>query len=192
MRRHLIATAAVLGIAAAATAPIPPAGAQSADGGPAASETPAEARPGKPPDISRIVIRRPKGDVVEPSRYDRGLVVTRGMGGHFLLRGAVNGHQVRFMFDTGASSVVLTHKDAIAAGVPVERLRFELPVMTANGIARVAPLTIRNLSVGTITLANVRAMVAPPGRLDVSLLGNSFLDRLGSFTVDGDRLVLRP
>ena len=191
MRRHLVSTAAVLAIAAAA--PATPAAAQSASGQPAASDTPAaQARPAKQPDVSRIIIHRPKGDVVEPANYGRGLVVTRGMGGHFLLRGTVNGHPVRFMFDTGASSVVLTHKDAIAAGVPVDRLRFELPVMTANGISRVAPLIIRDMRVGTITLANVPAMVAPPGRLDVSLLGNSFLDRLGSFTVDGDRLLLRP
>jgi clan AA aspartic protease (TIGR02281 family) len=190
MRRHLVATAAVHAIAAAAAAP--PAGAQSVGGGPAESETPAESRPAKPPDVSRIIVRRPKGDIVEPSRYGRGLVVTRGMGGHFLLRGTVDGHPVRFMFDTGASSVVLTHKDAVAAGVPVDRLRFELPVMTANGIARVAPLTIERLSVGTITLADVRAMVAPPGRLDISLRGNSGLNRLGSFTGDGNRHELRP
>lgn len=124
---------------------------------------------------------------------DGGEVVFRRMrGGHFLLDGEVNGHTVEFLFDTGASTVVLTPEDAAAAGIPVKLLNYSLPVVTANGTSYVAPTRISELTVGPIRVTNVRAAVAPRGTLTMSLLGNTFLDRLNGYQVTRDRLVLTP
>lgn len=120
------------------------------------------------------------------------VVVSRGVGGHFVLDGSVGGTSVEFVFDTGASTVVLTAEDAGRAGYDLETLDFRLPASTAAGMTVVAPVRIDELSVGGIRMRGVRAAVARPGNLQTSLLGMSFLDRLGGYNVRRDRLVLIP
>jgi aspartyl protease family protein len=48
------------------------------------------------------------------------------------------------------------------------------------------------VAAGPIVRRNVRGLVAPAGALDQSLLGMSFLDTLTSYSVAGDRLILKP
>jgi aspartyl protease family protein len=50
---------------------------------------------------------------------------------------------------------------------------------------------IRSLAIGEISRSNVPALIAQPGLINTSLLGMSFLGRLSSFEVRGDRLILR-
>ena len=95
------------------------------------------------------------------------------------------------IFDTGASSVVLTHAAAKAAGLPLEVLNYSVNVDTANGRTRAAPVTLATIAVGGIVEREVSALIAQPGQLRVSLLGMSFLNRLAGWEVRGDRLVLR-
>ncbi|HST93799.1 MAG TPA: retroviral-like aspartic protease family protein, partial [Microvirga sp.] len=54
-----------------------------------------------------------------------------------------------------------------------------------------APLVIDSLSVGPITARNVRALIARSGVLHANLLGMTFLERLASYEVRGNRLILR-
>ncbi|MDR3494631.1 MAG: TIGR02281 family clan AA aspartic protease [Ancalomicrobiaceae bacterium] len=117
--------------------------------------------------------------------------VVRGSDGHFHLSAGINGATIDLMLDTGASSVVLTYRDALAAGLDPERLSFTAEVSTANGVTSAAPITLDTLTIGDIALDRVPALVARPGALTTSLLGNSVLNRLASFTIEGDRLVLR-
>lgn len=118
--------------------------------------------------------------------------VGRDSSGHFRLNGTVNGASVRFLVDTGATSVVLTAEDARAAGFPANTLSYSVPVSTANGRALVAPIQLQEIRLGSIRLGHVRALAARPGDLDTSLLGMSALSRLSSWRVEGDRLVLVP
>ncbi len=120
------------------------------------------------------------------------VVVRRSVGGQFMLNGAVDGEEIRFMFDTGASAVVLAATDAARAGIDPASLDYRLPVMTAAGVTEVAPVRLNNVSIGDINLTGVRAAVAKPGELDVSLLGMTFLNRITGFEVRRDRLVLIP
>lgn len=120
------------------------------------------------------------------------VVVHRAFGGHFELSGAVNGAPVDFLFDTGASAVVLSADDAARAGFDPASLDYRLPVMTASGMTRVAPVRLSEVSVGNITLTGVRAAVARRGDLDTSLLGLTFLNRLDGYEVRRDRLILHP
>ena len=64
-----------------------------------------------------------------------------------------------------------------------------MQVDTANGRTRAAPVTLDRLAVGGIVERAVPALIAQPGQLKTSLLGMSFLNRLESWEVRGDRLV---
>lgn len=112
-------------------------------------------------------------------------------GGEFHVRTQVNGASVPMVLDTGASAVVLTHEAAKLAGLPLEVLSYSVTVETANGRTRAAAITLDRVAVGGIVERQVPALVAQPGQLKTSLLGMSFLSRLESWEVRGDRLVLR-
>ena len=71
------------------------------------------------------------------------------------------------------------------------RLRFSVPVQTANGLAYAAPVRLAVVNIGNITLSNVEALVAQPGVLKESLLGMSFLSRLRSYEFSGQYLTFR-
>src|SRR5690606_15255217 len=114
----------------------------------------------------------------------------RGLDGHFTVAADVNGTRMPLLFDTGASAVVLTYRDAQRAGIDVSGLSFTMPVMTANGTGRAAVVTLDRMEIGGIARRNVRAFVAEAGALQGSLLGMTFLETLTSYTVAGSRLEL--
>jgi aspartyl protease family protein len=121
----------------------------------------------------------------------RTVEVSRGQGGNFVVVTQVNGARMPMILDSGASSVVLTHDAAKAAGLPLEMLSYSVAVDTANGRTRAAPVTLQSIAVGGLVEREVAALIAQPGQLRQSLLGMSFLNRLQSWEVRGDRLVLR-
>jgi aspartyl protease family protein len=108
--------------------------------------------------------------------------------GHVVLEGAANGAPVRFLVDTGATLVALTTKDAEAAGITRGELVFDHSVSTANGIARVATIRLRELRVGQFSVSDVPAVVVE--QLNISLLGQSFLNRLDSYEMRDGVLTL--
>ncbi len=117
--------------------------------------------------------------------------VVRTPGGEFTVRADVNGRRISMLVDTGATSVVLTPEAAKLAGLPVDLLKYDVPIETAKGRGRAASVTLDRLAVGNIVERRVPALVSEPGDLKTSLLGMSFLNRLESFEVRGGRLVLR-
>lgn len=114
----------------------------------------------------------------------------RSFGGSFRINTMVNGHATHMIFDTGASAVVLTQSDARAAGLPVDRLAYVVPVQTANGTGRAALVVLDTIVIGDITRTNIRAYVADDGALETSLLGMTFLETLSGYSVTQDDLVL--
>jgi aspartyl protease family protein len=121
----------------------------------------------------------------------RTVAVARTNAGDFAITAEINGARVAMVLDTGASSVVLTRDDAKAAGLPLEVLQYTVTIDTANGRTRAAPVTLDRLAIGSLAERSVNALVAQPGQLKTSLLGMSFLNRLRSWEVSGDRLLLR-
>ena len=117
--------------------------------------------------------------------------ISRGRGGEFQIATQVNGASVPMVLDTGATAVVLTQEAAKAAGLPLSMLSYDVNVETANGRARAASVTLDRVTVGSIVERSVPALIAQPGQLKRSLLGMSFLNRLQSWEVRGERLVLR-
>ena len=116
--------------------------------------------------------------------------IPRGQGGEFSLKARINGVSAPMVIDTGATSVVLTWETAKAIGVPVEMLEYDVDLETAGGHAKAARLTLDRLSVGKLTEKSVPALVVPRGHMKTNLLGMSFLDRLESWGVRSDRLML--
>ncbi len=124
-------------------------------------------------------------------RSERSVEIVRGRGGDFQVAAQVNGTRVAMALDTGASTVVLTQDAAKAAGLPLELLSYDVQIDTANGRTRAASVTLDRITVGEIVERKVPALVAQPGLLRVSLLGMTFLNRLESWEVRGDKLVMR-
>jgi aspartyl protease family protein len=121
----------------------------------------------------------------------RMIEVVRGQTGDFSVHTSINGARIAMVLDTGASSVVLTQDAARAAGLPIAMLAYTVNVDTANGRTRAAPVTLDRVVIGGLTERAVPALVAQPGQLKNNLLGMSFLNRLESWEVRGDKLRMR-
>jgi aspartyl protease family protein len=97
--------------------------------------------------------------------------------GHFTTIGTVNGVSLRFMVDTGATSVVLSSADARRIGINYLSGSASF-TQTANGVVPVYNVKLDSLRVGDIVLNNVDASVIEGDRLPIALLGMSFLSRM--------------
>lgn len=118
------------------------------------------------------------------------VTVRRDDNGHFYVPGRINGREVRMMVDTGASRLVLSADDAIEAGIDIGSLSYSHAVNTANGGTMTAPVMLQRVAVGSIERTRVPAWVARDGDLDESLLGLSFLDRLGGIEIRRDSMTM--
>jgi aspartyl protease family protein len=123
--------------------------------------------------------------------HGRNAEVVRGRRGDFAVAVHINGAKVAMVIDTGATAVVLTQEAARAAGLPIEVLDYTVKLDTANGRTRAAPVTLDRLAVGNLTERQVPALVVQHGQLHNNLLGMSFLNRLESWEVRGDKLRMR-
>jgi aspartyl protease family protein len=84
--------------------------------------------------------------------------------------------------------VVLSMRDAAAAGISRASLDFSIKTQTANGIGRAAPITLRELRIGQFSASDVPAAVVE--NLRISLLGQTFLKRLESYEMRDGTLTL--
>jgi aspartyl protease family protein len=141
----------------------------------------------------RDVVNRVLAELVPGRAAARGRTVelARTGAGDFQVATQVNGARVPMVLDTGASSVMLTRDAAIAAGLPVEMIKYNVNVETANGRTYAAAAIIDRIAVGGIVERAVPALIAQPGTLKTSLLGMSFLSRLDGWEVRGDKVVMR-
>lgn len=120
---------------------------------------------------------------------ERTISFNRADDGHFYARLSVNGEEIPFMIDTGATNLTLTRHAAAVIGFDVSDLAYTQQFQTANGTVRGAPVTLDSVVIGPIEDRNVLAFVNA-GDLHISLLGMSYLKRFRSYRVDGNRMVL--
>jgi len=125
-----------------------------------------------------------------PSSAGRTVELKAGAYGHFHVRAEINGQPISVMVDTGASIVALSFEDARAIGIYVRDSDFTHRVSTANGFARIAPVTIDRITVGDIMVRDVSGAVMEAGKLGTTLLGMSFLSRLQRVDIRSGMLVL--
>ena len=123
-----------------------------------------------------------------PIEEGREVRIPIGDDGHYWAWAKLNGHDVRFMVDSGASVTTVSRATAQAAGVPIGTER--TIVSTANGRTWVTRGQADSLEVGSIRRVGVRVDVNEPD--DTNLLGMNFLASLQGWGVEGNYLVLRP
>ncbi|HVV93458.1 MAG TPA: TIGR02281 family clan AA aspartic protease [Hyphomicrobiales bacterium] len=117
-------------------------------------------------------------------------VIDADAAGHYRAQVRVDDRLLDMIVDTGASTVVLRYEDAERLGLAGDAAAFDVKVMTANGEARAARVTLDSVGIGGITLYAVPALVAAPGALGINLLGMSALRRLSRVEARQGQLVL--
>jgi aspartyl protease family protein len=122
---------------------------------------------------------------------DGTLRVPQGEDGHFYVDARINGHTVRLLVDSGATTTSLSVATAKAAGLEVDMDGFPVIVDTANGTAEARRARVRQFDVGPIKRSDFPVLVAE-GLGDGNLIGMNFLSTLKSWRVEGNVLVLNP
>jgi aspartyl protease family protein len=112
----------------------------------------------------------------------------RAPDGHYYASLVLNGTEVRFMADTGATNMVLSQQDARRIGIDPDTLIYLAEAQTANGTVRTARVTLDSVELGPLRDATFQAWVTD-GEMEGSLLG---MDYLGLFRIEiaGDRMIL--
>tara|TARA_R110002096_G_scaffold257381_1_gene450926 strand:- start:278847 stop:279368 length:522 start_codon:yes stop_codon:yes gene_type:complete len=148
-------------------------------------------------DIARLVgnqMRLSEGADSKPIRSDANVVHSLEIpiknDGHYWIDMNVNNNRVRFIVDTGASYVTLSHTDAEKLNLHLFENDYNVTVNTAAGRTTMAEVTLDTVSIGVIELYEVRAFVAREGMLAVSLLGMNYLNRLDRFEFRDQKLII--
>ncbi|MBO0662100.1 TIGR02281 family clan AA aspartic protease [Jiella sp. CQZ9-1] len=142
---------------------------------------------------NRVLAVLMPGSVVALGETDGGrrrFMATRSADGHFYLNGKIDGKPTSFIVDTGASVVAMDSAMADSLGIDTAKLHFTNEVMTANGVAKAAPVRLHSVTIGGITRHGVQGAVTEGVGLGTVLLGMSFLGTLTSYDFRRDRLVL--
>ena len=127
--------------------------------------------------------------VTNPSEPPKETQLERTESGHFYTYATVNGQLVKFVVDTGADVVALTPEDAERAGVKFNPAEFEVVAEGAGGPVRGQDVRIDSIEVDGKLVNDVRGVVLENSRK--SLLGQSYLSRMGEVQMRGDTMVLR-
>ncbi len=115
------------------------------------------------------------GDASASSNASVTLYASRG--GHFVSDCKINGATLKFLIDTGATTVALNSGDAKFANIDYKKGE-PVQVSTANGVVTAYRVTIANLKIGGITLSQVEGNVLEGGFPSVVLMGMSALNRM--------------
>lgn len=143
---------------------------------------------------------RPVGVVSAQSAVATPAIVAPGLGrvetiapdrfGQFSTAIEVEGLLLPVVVDTGAYMVCINYDEADRLGYRPLPSDFRSILNTANGQVAYAKIALREVRLGTITVRDVEALVAPRGALGRGLLGMNFLKKLSSFSTEGGRLIL--
>ena len=135
------------------------------------------------PDIRNAI--SPEARMLDGNRIE----VPVGNDGHYHLTAQVNDVSVRFVIDTGASSIALGPRDAERVGIDPANLAYIGEAQTANGTVQTAPVRLDSVAIGDIRDEGVPAMVLRTD-LDQSLMGMSYLSRFARVSIEAGRLIL--
>ena len=119
----------------------------------------------------------------------QGTTLDRGPDGHFYADAQVNGVTVHFLVDTGASGVALSATDAKRVGLPFFQTEFTAVGKGASGEVRGKLVTLDRVSLGGKSVDNVGGAILKGS--EMSLLGQSFLSRMGTIEMTANRMVIR-
>jgi len=149
---------------------------------PVAVHAPAPARPAS--------ARADVGVAAPTPAADTQAEIAADAGGQYAAEVEINGQFVRMLVDTGATMVVISYDTASRLGIAPIASDYTARVRTPNGVAAVAPVTLREVTVGPVYVGEVQALVADRSAGAINLLGMSFLKRLASVEQRDGKLVL--
>lgn len=132
--------------------------------------------------------RNPNSNPLTSSAGDvRQVVLKRNRQGHYVTTGYINGSQLEFLLDTGATDISIPQHIADKLGL---KKLYPIEIYTANGIAKAFGTKIKSAAIGKIVLHDLNASINPNVDDDTVLLGMNFLKRI-EFTQRGDTLILK-
>ncbi|MBY9067911.1 TIGR02281 family clan AA aspartic protease [Hyphomonas sp. WL0036] len=122
--------------------------------------------------------------------HTRAAFIEREADGHYWTRADVQGTEVKFMVDTGASIVALTYRDAQRLGLAPETLTYDSEIRTAGGVTYGASIMLDSIRIGRVEVEGVSAVILRE-ELEQSLLGMTFLSELNSYEFRKGQLIIR-
>jgi aspartyl protease family protein len=127
----------------------------------------------------------------EPAAPKAAIEVTlnRSSDRHYYATASVNGHDVRFLVDTGASEIALTEDDARKVGVKFDPTKYGLLGEGASGYVRGQYVQLDDVRLDGIHLGGAKAVVVEGA--DVSLLGQPFLEKVDEIVIRKGEMILR-
>ncbi len=132
-------------------------------------------------------VRQPE---VQKNGWENVIVIHANREGHFATQASINNEDTQFLIDTGATYIALSYETAEEIGLHVHDDDFDKIARTANGVSKVAHVNLDEVTIGDITVTDVKAIVVEPGKLDINLLGMNFLSKLKRFEFSGRKLLL--
>ena len=126
----------------------------------------------------------------EPVTAGREVRIPMAIDGHFWVDARLNGQDVKFLVDSGATMTTIGIETARAAGIEVNPQRNQV-VRTGNGIIKVATGRADTLEVGPIERRDMNLHIAGTDA-DLNVLGMNFLSSLQRWGVEGRWLILVP
>ncbi len=140
----------------------------------------------------RAAAVQPASQARDPDPYSssHNMVLDADRHGHFGADVRIDGRQLAFIVDTGASFVTLRESDAAYLGIRPMPVDYTMTVSTANGKIKAAPTKLTRVEIGDITVFDVPALVLPDEALSTNLLGVTFLSKLRRYEYANGRMVL--
>lgn len=118
----------------------------------------------------------------------RETVLEREDNGHFFTVADVNGEPIKFVVDTGATTVALTMDDARRAGVKFDPGQFEVVGSGASGAVRGQEVELNDVVLDGKRVSGIHGLVLDG--LSISLLGQNYLRRY-DMSINGDTMTIR-
>jgi aspartyl protease family protein len=118
---------------------------------------------------------------------DGAILIPKQADGHFHVTLNVNGIEIPFLIDTGATTVILSQKDAQKLGFDPNKLAFWDSANTANGEVKLAPVRLATVALERHVDRNIAAYVNA-GKLPVSLLGMSYLSKFSRLEITREHI----
>ncbi len=143
----------------------------------------------KPAEVAPEPAKKASKVVVAPQPPNE-IVLTRSQNGHFYADLNVDGQTIHFLVDTGTSSIALTAADARKLGFSWTEQDLRPVGKGVSGTVNGKFVKLHRLQLGTKEAWDMEAAIIPQG-LEVSLLGQTFLEKIGSVSINGDQMVLR-
>jgi aspartyl protease family protein len=140
-------------------------------------------------DLGWVVKRLRSEATGAPVQEGREIRIPMAIDGHFWVDAKVNGEDVKFLVDSGATMTTIGSKTAERVGVANSGARDQL-VRTGAGIIRVSSARADSLDIGTIHRSDIAMHITDDDELNV--LGMNFLSSLDGWRVERNYLVLKP